>query len=260
MSSAYHTLKINKKIINFVFMQRYFLHLAYSGTAYCGWQRQPNALAIQQVIEESLEKLLRQPTSIMGCGRTDTGVHASYYVAHMESDAQRIGDADFLYHLNCVLPHDIAIMKIEKTDLHARFDAKYREYKYYIQRRKDPFKTHHAWLITPPLDLQAMQSASKILLEYTDFTSFARLHSDNKTNICRISHIDWQITPDSIVFTVGADRFLRGMIRAIVGTLVDVGRGKLSVEDFRAIILAMDRAKASAAAPAEGLFLTDVKY
>lgn len=241
-------------------MQRYFLHLAYSGTAYCGWQRQPNAMAVQQVIEQSLEKLLRTPTPIMGCGRTDTGVHASYYVAHMESDSQRILEADFLYHLNCVLPHDIAIMRIERSGLHARFDAKYREYKYYIQRRKDPFRTNYAWLITPPLDLEAMQRASKLLLEYTDFTSFARLHSDNKTNICHISRIDWQVTQDAIVFTVGADRFLRGMIRAIVGTLVDVGRGKLSVEDFREIILQQNRAKASAAAPPQGLFLTDVKY
>lgn len=241
-------------------MQRYFLHLAYSGTQYCGWQRQPNAITVQQVIEESLEKLLRTPSPIMGCGRTDTGVHASYFVAHMDSDASRIEQPDFLYHLNCVLPNDIAISKIEKTELHARFDAKYREYKYYIQRVKNPFKTDHAWLITPPLDLQAMQGASKLLLEYIDFTSFARLHSDNKTNICHISRIDWQVTDESIVFTVGADRFLRGMIRAIVGTLVDVGRGKLSIDDFRKIIEQQDRAKASAAAPAQGLFLTDVKY
>lgn len=241
-------------------MQRYFLHLAYCGTPYCGWQRQPNASTVQQTLEEALEKLLRQPTPITGCGRTDTGVHASYYVAHMESDAGRIAEPDFLYHLNCVLPHQIAIYRIEPTTLHARFDAKYREYKYHIQRRKDPFKTDYAWLITPDLDLEAMREASKFLLEHTDFTSFARLHSDNKTNICRITRIDWHVGPESIVFTVGADRFLRGMIRAIVGTLVDVGRGKLSVSDFGGIILAKDRAKASAAAPAQGLFLTDIQY
>lgn len=242
-------------------MQRYFIHLSYCGTNYCGWQKQPGDKTVQQTIEEALSKLTRESIQIVGCGRTDTGVHASKYVAHFESESSKILADDFVYHLNCILPYDIAIDRIEPTELHARFDATYREYQYFIQRKKNPFELNSSWLITYPLDTDAMQEAANIMTEYDDFTSFARLHSDNKTNICKLSRVEFEVLDDKIILTIGADRFLRGMIRAIVGTLVDVGRGKLKAqEDIRRIFEAKDRCKASGAAPAQGLFLTDIRY
>lgn len=241
-------------------MQRYFIELSYNGKAYCGWQRQPNAISVQQVIEESLSKILRQNTTIAGCGRTDTGVNASFYIAHFESDALRLEHPDFLYHLNCLLPSDIAIARIYPCDMHARFDARYREYQYYIERRKNPFATDFAWLITMPLDIEAMRRASAKLFEVEDFTSLSRTGSDNKTAICSIFKADWEVSEKRYTFTIGANRFLRGMVRATVGTIVDVGRGKLSPEQFADILRARDRRRASSAAPAQGLFLTDIKY
>lgn len=242
-------------------MSRYFIELSYKGTAYCGWQRQPSSPSVQQTIEESLSKLFRRPIAIMGAGRTDTGVHASFYIAHFEAEDIDTS-AQKLYHLNCILPHDIAISAMYEVDpdMHARFNAHYREYKYYIQQTKNPFNIELAWLLTTPLDIHAMQRGADLLLEYEDFTSLCRLHSDNKTNICHITKAQWSQQGDQLIFTVGADRFLRGMVRAIVGTLVDVGRGKRSVEDFRTILDLRNRSAASAAAPAQGLFLTDVKY
>lgn len=239
---------------------RYFIKLSYKGTAYCGWQRQPNAISVQQVLEESLAVLLREPCFVVGCGRTDTGVHASDYVAHFENDSARISDVDFIYHLNCVLPGDIAVSDIYLSDLHARFDARYREYRYTISKVKDPFVREYSWEITTPLNIEAMMEASKLMLECRDFTSLARLHSDNKTNICNVSRIDWEISEKTITFIIGADRFLRGMIRATMGTLVDVGRGKRSVADFRDVLLALDRGAAAAAAPPQGLFLSKIDY
>jgi len=242
-------------------MPRYFIELTYKGTAYCGWQRQINAPSVQQTIEEGLSTLLKTTISIIGAGRTDTGVHAMFYVAHF--DAPEIEDpADLAYHLNCLLPKDIAIFKIYQVSpqAHARFDARYREYKYFITTRKDPFNRDLRWFLPYSLNIDSMQTAATKLMTYEDFTSFARLHSDNKTNLCYIYKSTWETSGDTIIFTVGANRFLRGMVRAMVGTIVDVGRGKLSVRQFQDILEAKDRSIASGAAPAEGLFLTDVKY
>lgn len=241
-------------------MARYFIELAYQGTQYCGWQRQPNAVSVQVTIEQALEVLLRQPTPITGCGRTDTGVHAAYYTAHFESDNPRVESPDFIYHINCVLPHDIAIHKIYPKELHARFDARYREYKYYIQRHKSPFNTLNSWLITVPLNEDMMQEAASKLLFYEDFASFSRTGSNNKSTICKIYRADWEFSDNLYTFTIGANRFLRGMVRATVGTLVDVGRDKITVDRFCEIIQTLDRRVASAAAPSQGLFLTDVQY
>lgn len=206
--------------------------------------------------------LLRVPTEIVGAGRTDTGVNASFYTTHFDSDKEI--DCDQLcYKLNKVLPVDIAIMRIYEVEpmLHARFDAIEREYTYFLAPHKSPFRRYSAWHFTAEIDVAKMNEAASKLLEHEDFTSFAKLNSNNKTNICHISHAEWVVESDGTLrFTIRANRFLRNMVRAIVGTLVDVGRGKYSVAEFEDIILARDLSRCSAGAPACGLFLSDVKY
>lgn len=241
---------------------RYFIELQYDGAAYCGWQRQPDTATVQGVIEDKLSMLLRVPTEIVGAGRTDTGVNASFYVAHFDSD-RAVDCAQLAYKMNKVLPDDIAIQRIYEVEAtkHARFDARLREYTYFLTTRKMPFRRHSAWHFAVELDVARMNKAAQKLLEYEDFTSFAKLNSNNKTNICHISHAEWVVEADGTLrFTIRADRFLRNMVRAIVGTLVDVGRGRYSVEEFEDIILAKDLSRSSAGAPACGLFLSRVDY
>ncbi len=241
---------------------RYFIELRYDGAAYCGWQRQPDMPTVQQTIEDALTKLLRVHTEIVGAGRTDTGVNASYYVAHFDS-AVEVDCAQLLYKLNMMLPKDIALFSVTPVadGAHARFDARQREYRYYISPTKNPFRRHSAWLYYVPLDVEKMNQAAAKLLEYDDFTSFAKLNSNNKTNICNIMNACWRVESDGVlVFTIRADRFLRNMVRSIVGTLVDVGRGRYSVEEFCAIVEARDLSQSSAGAPSQGLFLSDVVY
>ena len=243
---------------------RYAIELSYDGGAYCGWQRQRDAATVQESLEKALSTLLRQSTEVVGAGRTDTGVSASYYVAHFDS-CQSV-DCDHLkYKLNLILPHDIAVFAIRavRDDFHARFDAVEREYTYYISQRKNPFRRHSAWQYYVPLDVERMNEAAKALLEWDDFTSFAKLNSNNKTNICDVRWAEWRRDAEDeslLVFTIRADRFLRNMIRALVGTLVDVGRGKLSVEEFCNILHAKDLSLSSSSAPAQGLFLSNVRY
>lgn len=242
---------------------RYFLRLSYSGARYNGWQRQPGAPSVQQTLEETLSRLLRENIEVTGAGRTDTGVHAAYYVAHFDCPAGIDDPADFLYHANSMLPPDIALQRIVRVadDAHARFDAAEREYTYHILPFKDPFRTATAWYYSVPLDLDAMNRAAESLLRCDDFTSFAKLNSGNKTNICHISAARWQrLESGELVFTIRADRFLRNMVRAIVGTLVDVGRGKITPERFEKIVRARDLSLSSGGAPARGLFLTGVAY
>ncbi len=241
---------------------RYFVELRYDGAAYCGWQRQPDMPSVQQTIETALTKLLRTPTEIVGAGRTDTGVNASYYVAHFDTDAT-FDIPQLLYKLNMMLPKDIALYSITpvSADAHARFNAREREYTYFISAVKNPFRRHSAWLYYVPLDVEKMNCAAAKLLEYSDFTSFAKLNSNNKTNICRIMDAHWSVEADGVLcFTIRADRFLRNMVRSIVGTLVDVGRGRYSVDEFCKIVEACDLSLSSAGAPAQGLFLSDVVY
>ena len=241
---------------------RYFIELQYDGTAYFGWQRQPNATTVQGTIEAKLSMLRGVPTEIVGAGRTDTGVNASYYVAHFDSDSD-VDCSQLVYKLNKVLPPDIAILSIREVEptKHARFDAREREYTYYITSKKSPFRRFSAWYYAVELDVEAMNEAAKRLLEYDDFTTFAKLNSNNKTNICHISHARWESMPDGTLrFTIRADRFLRNMVRAIVGTLVDVGRGRYTVEQFDDIVCSKDLSRSSTGAPAVGLFLSDVKY
>ena len=245
-------------------MARYFLTLQYLGSAYCGWQTQPEQPSVQQTIEEALSKLLGTATPIVGAGRTDTGVHASYYVAHFDSPRElEAKSADFVYHLNCILPHDISILGLRRVadDAHARFDAVSRRYDYYVSLRKNPFLRHTSMHYSGELDIEKMNRAAELLLKTEDFTSFCKLHSDNKTNICNVTHARWVLREDNmLVFTIEANRFLRNMVRAVVGTLIEVGRGKLTIEQFQKIIDTKDRCAASASAQPQGLFLSGVEY
>lgn len=243
--------------------QRYFIYLAYDGTAYHGWQRQPNGLSVQERIEEALSLLLRRETAITGAGRTDAGVHARLMVAHADLPTLLPTPEEWVHRLNRLLPSDIVIYRIcpVRVDAHSRFDALSRTYHYYIACRKDPFQGRYRWVMDGKrLDIDRMNEAASHLLRYTDFTSFSKLHTDVKTNNCRITRAGWSLTGNDLVFEITADRFLRNMVRAIVGTLVDVGRGKLSVADFCAIIEARDRCKAGTSAPGNALFLTDITY
>lgn len=242
---------------------RFFIYLSYKGTAYNGWQIQSNATSVQQTLQQALSTLLRENIVATGAGRTDTGVHASYYVAHFDTKSPAIVEKDdFCYHLNAVLPRDIAVSSIEQVadDAHARFDATLREYKYYVVTRKDPFRTDTAYFCSAPLNIDRMNEAAAILKDYEDFTSFCKLHSDNKTNICHIEESYWRAEGDSLIYTISADRFLRNMVRSIVGSLLRVGSGKANVDDFRAIIESRSIGAAAASAPACGLFLTNIKY
>lgn len=242
---------------------RYFIELQYNGMAYCGWQRQREQPSVQQTIEQALTTLLRHPTEIVGAGRTDTGVHAAYYVAHFDAEKPVEDCRQAVYKLNRILPADVAVMTMRPVDdaLHARFDALEREYRYYIEPNKNPFNRHVTWQYSLPLDVEAMNRAAEVLLEERDFTSFAKLNSNNKTNLCRVGKAVWERLPDGrLCFTIRADRFLRNMVRAIVGTLVDVGRGRYTVDEFAAIVRSRDLSRSSGGAPAAGLFLNDVRY
>ena len=242
---------------------RYFIFLSFKGTYYHGWQLQPNAITVQKILEESLSTILGENIATTGAGRTDTGVHASFFCAHFDSQKQDLADnKKLIFRLNRLLPGDISITAIKKVvpESHARFSAKSRTYKYFISRIKDPFTDESSWYLNYSLDIGLMNKACTIMMEYKDFTSFCRLHSDNKTNICSIVSATWVEYENQLVFTIKADRFLRNMVRAIVGTMVDVGRGKLSLDGFRDIIIARDRCRAGKSAPARALFLTGIEY
>jgi tRNA pseudouridine38-40 synthase len=244
---------------------RYFIYLSYDGAAYCGWQRQPDAPSVQETLEKALSTLLRENILITGAGRTDTGVNASFYVAHFDCEKQIDDCGKVCYKLNLILPQDIAVSQIRKVrnEAHARFDAKEREYTYIISQHKNPFRRYSAWQYYVALDFDKMNLAAEKLLNYDDFTSFAKLNSNNKTNICHVTKAEWSRDSKDkavLIFTIRADRFLRNMIRAIVGTLVDVGRGRYTVEEFEDIIRSKELSRSSAGAPAQGLFLSDVIY
>lgn len=252
---------------------RYFLKLSYNGANFHGWQSQPNAVGVQQKIEEALSTVTRLPISIIGAGRTDAGVHARQMYAHFDVPQPVADKEKFLLSINRLAGKDIAFQDLIEVadDAHARFDAVERSYKYFVTFEKSPFMYPYSWLSPSPLDVDKMNEAAKILLDTCDFTSFAKLHSDTNTNICDVRKAIWQpINADSteksffidngLVFTITADRFLRNMVRAVVGTLVEVGRGKLSIEGFRNIIKKRDRCSAGTSMPPQALFLWEVKY
>ena len=238
------------------------MELSYNGTAYHGWQRQPNALSVQQVLEEALTALLGTETTIVGAGRTDTGVHAKQLFAHFDTDISVDKAAELAFRLNRFLPKDIAICAIRAVnrEAHARFDAISRRYEYHITQKKDPFGSEFAYHFNMPLDVDAMNKAASILLNHTNFKCFSRSKTDVKTYDCEVKEAFWEQQGHQLIFHISANRFLRNMVRAVVGTLLDVGTGKCSLSGFQTILDSQDRSQAGSSAPAHGLFLTRVQY
>ncbi|HSV87161.1 MAG TPA: tRNA pseudouridine(38-40) synthase TruA [Bacteroidales bacterium] len=246
------------------YKNRYFIWLSFDGTNYQGWQKQPGSPTVQQKLDNALSLLLREAIETTGAGRTDSGVHARSFVAHFDA---RIAPAEIntnqlIHKLNRFLPYDVSIIKIEpvKPGVHARFSAISRTYHYFICRYKDPFQRGRAWMFDRALNVDAMQQASNLLLNYTDFECFSKTNSQVKTFLCRVTSAHWELDGHMLKFEISADRFLRNMVRAIVGTLVGVGLGKLTPNDFAAIIESRDRRKAGVSAPACGLFLSEICY
>ncbi|GAB3919725.1 tRNA pseudouridine(38-40) synthase TruA [Mucilaginibacter myungsuensis] len=249
--------------------QRYFIELSYNGNNYHGWQIQPNAVTVQEVLNKALGTILRQPIETTGCGRTDTGVHATEFFAHFD---QEVGDeptSDLklktidLRGLNALLPRDIAIKRIipVAADAHARFDATLRSYQYHVHFQKDPFKEGFSWLLRDKPDVALMNQAAAILMEYTDFSCFSKSNTQVFTNNCKVSRAEWVEQADgSLIFHISADRFLRNMVRAIVGTLMMIGKKEIEPEAIRDIIESKSRGNAGTSVPAHGLYLTEVKY
>ncbi len=243
-------------------MARYFIHLSYDGTNYHGWQVQPNGSSVQAELQRALSTLLRQPIEIVGAGRTDAGVHARKMVAHF--DVEELLDLkQTAFRMNRILPRDIAVEKIEKVgdDMHARFSATSRTYHYYIHTHKDPFCRAYSCETHYDLDFDAMNEAARVLLTQDDFASFCKTGADVKTTICHVTHAQWhQTSPTTWYFEITANRFLRNMVRAVVGTLIDVGRHRIDLEGFKQIVENKTRTAAGESMPGHALFLEDVTY
>ena len=240
---------------------RYFIELSYKGTNYHGWQIQPDAISVQEEINKAISTILQQEIKLVGAGRTDTGVHATQMIAHF--DTSSILSDQYVYKFNSVLPNDIIINSIEKVseNVHARFDAISRSYEYRILLKKNAFLLDTTWqLHQKKIDIDKMNTAAKLLYEYQDFESFSKVKTDVKSFNCKIMKAKWTLEDQHLTFHITANRFLRNMVRAIVGTLVEVGTGKKTVEDFKKIIESKKRSEAGASVPARGLFLTEVAY
>ncbi|KYP14980.1 tRNA pseudouridine(38-40) synthase TruA [Flavihumibacter sp. CACIAM 22H1] len=242
-------------------MKRYFLELSYMGTGYAGFQRQENAKTVQSELEKALQTLLRQPVVLTGSSRTDAGVHALQNYFHFDLDV--VLNERLLYNLNAVLPGDIAVRNLHlmPATAHSRFDAVSREYRYYIYRDKDPFKRDRAYYFPYQLDMESMQQAALMLMDFADFTSFSKRNTQVKTFICRLERSEWTVDgAGGLVYYVKGNRFLRGMVRALTATMLKLGRGRISLEEFRAIVASRDCTKADFAVPPHGLFLEKVNY
>lgn len=243
--------------------QRYFIELAYNGTAYHGWQIQKNAISVQEVVNKVLTKLCRQTIETLGCGRTDTGVHAKQLFAHVDiaSEIDALNPKIRLS-MNAMLPYDIVVKRFVKVgwDAHARFDATMRSYEYHIHFNKDPFRHNLSWLLRDKPDVELMNKAASILMEYRDFSCFSKSNTQTLTNNCVITRAEWVRAENGIIFHISADRFLRNMVRAIVGTLMRAGKKEIMPEDIREIIESKNRSEAGESVPACGLYLSEVKY
>lgn len=241
---------------------RYFLELAYDGKPYHGWQMQQNAVSVQELLHQALETICRFPVETVGCGRTDTGVHARQLFAHLDLPASIDDTERFQHQLNSLLPASIAVRKIfaVPADAHARFDALSRSYEYHVHFGKDPFREGFSWQLRERPDCNKMNKAAKILMEYRDFSCFSKSNTQVFTNNCTIFEAYWEETETGLIFHISADRFLRNMVRAIVGTLLEIGFGKLQPDDMHKVIESRDRAVAGASVPAHGLYLTKVIY
>lgn len=241
---------------------RYFITLSYDGTPFHGWQIQPNGDSVQERLQHGLSTLLRCPIEIVGAGRTDAGVHARKMVAHFDY-GQPLDCSQLCYRLNRILPRSIAVSRIEQVsdEMHARFSATLRTYRYFVHTAKDPFLRHYSCELHYPLDFGLMNEAARLLLEFDDFGAFCKSHADVKTTLCRVTHAQWhQQSAVSWYFEISANRFLRNMVRAVVGTLVDVGRHRISLDDFRRIVEGKRRSEAGESMPGNALFLEDVQY
>ena len=244
-------------------MSRYFVTLSYDGTRYHGWQIQPNGVSVQERLQEALSTLLREPIAVTGAGRTDAGVHARKMVAHFDWKGDAIDGQQLAYKLNRLLPYDIAVSKVEMVseDMHARFSATSRMYRYYIHTTKDPFQRAYSCEIHYPLDFAKMNDAARILMTYEDFGAFCKSGADVKTTLSQVTKAEWvQTSPTTWYFEIRANRFLRNMVRAVVGTLIEVGRGRLSLDDFKKVIEGKQRSDAGESMPGNALFLEDIVY
>lgn len=241
---------------------RYFITFSYDGTAYHGWQIQPHSVTVQEELQKALSTLMRKPMEVVGAGRTDTGVHARKMIAHFDHD-EVMDCSQLVYKLNKLLPRDIAVQHVEPVadDMHARFSAKSRTYHYYVHLDKNPFLRSYSWQVYGNPDFELMNRAARVLMEYKDFTSFSKVNTDTKTNDCTITEARWdRVGEDQWRFTVTANRFLRNMVRAMVGTLMEVGRGRMTIEQLRSVIEAKDRCRAGDSVPGNALFLVEVLY
>lgn len=241
---------------------RYFITFSYDGTAYHGWQIQPHSVTVQEELQKALSTLMRKPMEVVGAGRTDTGVHAHKMIAHFDHD-EVLDCSQLVYKLNKLLPRDIAVQHVEPVadDMHARFSAKSRTYHYYVHLDKNPFLRSYSWQVYGNPDFELMNRAARVLMEYKDFTSFSKVNTDTKTNDCTITEARWdRVGEDQWRFTVTANRFLRNMVRAIVGTLMEVGRGRMTIDQLRSVIEAKDRCRAGDSVPGNALFLVEVLY
>ncbi|MBU2996948.1 tRNA pseudouridine(38-40) synthase TruA [Cellulophaga baltica] len=240
---------------------RYFVEFSYFGEHYHGWQKQPNAITVQEVLEDAFSKILGETISLMGAGRTDAGVHAKQMYAHFDHGEIEVID-QLVYKLNSFLPKDIAVQGVFNTvdDAHARFHACARTYEYWLVQKKNPFYINHAHYVKHSLNVEKMNEAATMIMSFNDFECFSKVHTDVHTFLCDIRFSNWELKGDVLVFTITANRFLRNMVRAIVGTLLDVGLGKIEVDTVKAIIKSKDRAQAGVSVPAKGLYLTRVLY
>ena len=241
---------------------RYFVTLSYDGTRFHGWQVQPNGISVQEELQRALSLLLRADIQVTGAGRTDAGVHARMMVAHFDFDGE-VDCKQLVYKLNRLLPHDIAIQKVEpvNNEMHARFSATSRTYYYYIHTEKSPFECHYSCELHYPLDFNLMNQAAALLLDYEDFGAFCKSHADVKTTLCKVTCAQWhQVSPSKWYFEITANRFLRNMVRAVVGTLIEVGRGRMTLDDFRKVIEGKRRTEAGESMPGNALFLQEIKY
>ncbi len=260
---------------------RYFITFSYDGTKYHGWQIQPNGISVQEMLQKALSTLLRRDIEVVGAGRTDAGVHAKMMVAHFDFSGEEVSGLQLVYKLNKILPHDISVQKVEPVadDMHARFSATSRTYHYFVHTSKNPFLRAYSWQVYGELDFEKMNEAAKVLLGTHDFTSFSKTNTDTKTNICTITEAHWDLYSSPLDnhaeditgvvtakdagtwrFTITANRFLRNMVRAIVGTLVEVGRGKLTIDGLQRVIEEKNRCSAGESVPGNALFLVDIKY
>jgi tRNA pseudouridine38-40 synthase len=254
---------IKKVFLPLLMSNRYFTELSYDGTTFHGWQTQPNGITVQECLEQALSICFRQKIETLGCGRTDAGVHATQFYAHFEvAELEESEVVNAVTSVNALLPYTIAIKNIfaVAADAHARFDATARAYQYHLHFEKDPFKINRSWLFKGDLNLVEMNKAAAFLLSYTDFSCFSKSNTQTFTNNCKISEAYFKSENGSLVFTIKADRFLRNMVRAIVGTLVLVGRGNIPAEEVKNIIASKNRSNAGQSVPACGLYLMEVSY